>query len=85
MTSRSSSSSPVRVKGSLEADAVKCSCGRKVGLINEDGAEFFCRHCNVNVVIDIRESKLEKLHAIVVHNARMAVANLKIAEMIASL
>ena len=76
---------PPRVKGNLVDDKVQCACGRNVGLINEAGVEFFCRHCHVNVVIDLRESKLEKLHSIVLHNARMAEQNLKIAEMIHSL
>ena len=81
----STSTTPTRVKGTLVDDKVTCSCGRCVGLVNEAGAEFFCRHCHINVVLDIRESKMEKFAAILTHNARLAEQNLEIARMIAAL
>jgi hypothetical protein len=40
---------------------VYCAEGHLVGLIHEEGVEFFCRKCHTNVVVNLRASKLAAL------------------------
>jgi hypothetical protein len=61
-----------RVEGTLKDNKVFCSCGRNVGLISDAGVEFFCRHCHVNVTLDLRISKAEKLARVADHLAEIA-------------
>ncbi|HLV80115.1 MAG TPA: hypothetical protein VKT32_07510 [Chthonomonadaceae bacterium] len=49
------------VAGRVEGQKVYCACGRNVGKVDAKGVEFYCRHCHVNVRVDLQLSKLEKL------------------------
>ena len=73
------------VAGRIEGQKVYCACGRNVGKADDRGVEFYCRHCHVNIRVDLQLSKLETLSRLSELMDRLAEQTVRLAELIAAI